>query len=193
MEGRERIEAVLRGGDEGNEAFRAIYEEYSPRIKKALRRLLGDEGHAQDALEETFMRLHGAIGSVARDDEVYYFAKRIAKNVARSHHATLRRRPFRRFGQDPAAPGDPIDALERDLDIQDALSALRPDQQRLIKERHRAGRDLEDLAAEHGCTKRTIHTKLEAAVRALNVELRARGIFPGDDSCSAPGPEKRSA
>lgn len=71
-----------RGGDQ--EAFRALYDLWSPPVLGLLRHLLrGDRARAEEALEETFVRAFAALGQFDVERPLGPWIKEIARNVVR--------------------------------------------------------------------------------------------------------------
>jgi RNA polymerase sigma-70 factor (ECF subfamily) len=52
--------------DGENDAFRKLYEEIAPRLRGYLRSLLRDDATAEDVLQQTFLKLHGARSTYVR-------------------------------------------------------------------------------------------------------------------------------
>ncbi len=174
---RELLERCRAGDDPAHAAFRALYERHAPEVLRLLVRLLGDRVAAEDGLQETFVRLHGALRRLDPARPVRPYALRIARNVAiealrRSKgHAPLE-------GEGPTTHDD--DALlrgeARDL-VTDALQALTPDLRSAIVLRHGHGLTLDEVGAALGVTSRTVRNRLRAAAVLLARELEARGVL----------------
>ena len=67
MDEREMIERC-RAGD--LDAFRRIYDRYGQPLLRTAARLLGNPQEAEDAVQETFLKLYRAIGGVRSDDAI---------------------------------------------------------------------------------------------------------------------------
>jgi RNA polymerase sigma-70 factor (ECF subfamily) len=64
--------------------FPAIYEEFYPRITRYLRRLVGD-ADAEDAAQETFVKISRSLSSFRGESQLSTWIYRIASNVATDH------------------------------------------------------------------------------------------------------------
>lgn len=73
-------------------AFEAIYREHAERVFALLTRLLGPDREREDLLQETFIRLHGALPRFRGDCSMTTFVYRITTRVAIDH--MRRRRPL---------------------------------------------------------------------------------------------------
>src|SRR5512133_1854646 len=61
--------------------FRTLYEDFAPRIRRYLSRLVGD-GDAEDLTQEVFARAHRAMATRRGDSLVSTWLYRIATNAA---------------------------------------------------------------------------------------------------------------
>jgi RNA polymerase sigma-70 factor (ECF subfamily) len=77
--------AMSRYADGHDAAFNEIFAELAPRLHAFLRRLCGSPDLAHDLMQETFLRMHRARGSFARDGAVVPWAYAIARNCFVSH------------------------------------------------------------------------------------------------------------
>ena len=64
-------------------AFRAIFDRHAPRVCRFLRDVLGDGVAAEEATQETFVRAHAALASLAESDRLSPWLFGIARNVQR--------------------------------------------------------------------------------------------------------------
>lgn len=71
---------LLRQGDE--EAFRHLVETYHERVMRLVLGILRDPVEAEDAAQETFIRIHEAIGGFREDARLSTWIHRIALNRA---------------------------------------------------------------------------------------------------------------
>jgi RNA polymerase sigma-70 factor (ECF subfamily) len=160
-----------RAGDP--RAFRSIFVEHAPAVRRFLRDLLGDLVSADEATQETFVRAHGRLLSVRDSDRLFPWLLGIARNVFLEE---LRRR--RRIGGEP--PGDEtIDrapdpeavllGAEADRVLGSALDGLGTDRRTalLLRIDHELG--YEDIAQVMGWTP----AKVKNEVHRARLELRA--------------------
>jgi RNA polymerase sigma factor (sigma-70 family) len=169
----------LTRGPAGDAAFRELYRRHRPPVLGFLQRLLRDAAAAEDALQETFLRVHQHLDrhDPARPFRPWLF--RIARNVGLDALASGRK-PGRATAGDarPASTSDrvPLDAARsesRDA-TREALDALPDDTRALLLQRHGLGLSLEELASSWDLNERTIRTRLQKAVDELTQALLAR-------------------
>ena len=66
-------------GDES--AFEDLVRRYQAKVYRLVRRLVGDDGDAQDALQETFVQVHRKIESFRGDAKFSTWLYRVATNI----------------------------------------------------------------------------------------------------------------
>jgi RNA polymerase sigma-70 factor (ECF subfamily) len=77
--------AMSRYADGEDTAFGEVFTALAPRLQAFLRRLSGSEELAADLVQETFLRMHRARGSFAKNGAVLPWAYAIARNCYVSH------------------------------------------------------------------------------------------------------------
>ncbi len=169
----------LARGAAGEAAFRELYRRHRPAVLGFLVRLVRDAAAAEDALQETFLRVHQHLDrhDPARPFKPWLF--RIARNVGLDALAAGRR-PGRTTAGDatPASKSDrvPLEAARsesRDA-TREALDTLPDDMRALLIQRHGLGLSLDELASSWDLNERTIRTRLQAAVDKLTQALLAQ-------------------
>lgn len=90
IEDKELTLAYQRGEDG---AYQAIYDRYSNRVHSVCRRMLGNSQDAQDAAQETFLRVYQALGGFNGRYQLGPWITRIATNVCLDHIRAKSRRP----------------------------------------------------------------------------------------------------
>lgn len=169
----------LARGRDGELAFRELYRRHRPPVLGFLLRLVREAAAAEDALQETFLRVHQHLDrhDPARPFRPWLF--RIARNVGLDA-LTSGKRPGRATAGDaaPASQSDrvPLDAARRESRdaTREALDDLPDDMRALLLQRHGLGLKLEELASSWDVDERTIRTRLQAAVDRLTQALLAR-------------------
>jgi RNA polymerase sigma-70 factor (ECF subfamily) len=160
-------------------AFRALYERHAPQVLAFLERLLGDAAAAEDALQETFVRLYRGLEGYdpARPLAPYVF--RIARNAAID---VLRAQKSERAAA-PPPPAPAPSALESALAteqgalVEQALAALAPEHRAVVVLRLLHGLKVEAVAEALSCSERTARNRLRAASVLLERELRKRDLI----------------
>ncbi len=181
LEERAAVLRCQRGADADHSAFKAIYERYAPEVYRFQKRLLGDRHSAEDAVQDTFVRLHRGLKGydATRPFRPYVFS--VARNVAVDVLRVRAKRPRAETLGDAATEGtsaaDSASQGERTTAVAESLATLAPEHRSLLLLRHVHGMKLEELAEGLACTDRTIRNRLRAAATLLERELRRRGIL----------------
>lgn len=169
--GDEDLYERFRRGD--GRAFETLYQRHRPQLYRYLRRLLGDEGEAQDLYQEVWLRvIHAREPFRAGLFRPYLY--RIGHNLAIDR---LRRRHLHLVSADDEcreAVADPAPTPERQVEDEDCrrrlLSGLEqlPQEQReafLLKEE--GGLSLEQIALVAAVGRETIKSRLRYAMTRL--------------------------
>jgi RNA polymerase sigma-70 factor (ECF subfamily) len=97
-----------------------LYRAYGPAIYARCRSLLGDDAEAEDATQETFVRVHRHLSRVPKGREALFWIHRVATNHCLNELQRRRRRPL----PVPELPDDGAAAIveerfeDRDLALQ---------------------------------------------------------------------------
>ena len=83
------VDGILRGEEE---AFRQLVEKYQRPLYWVAYDVLQDAGEARDAVQEAFIRVHGAIGRFDRGRDLMNWMYRIVRNLAIDLYRRRRRR-----------------------------------------------------------------------------------------------------
>jgi RNA polymerase sigma-70 factor, ECF subfamily len=185
--------------------FQQVYDEFHPRIRRYLGRLVGS-GEAEDVTQEVFVKVSRALPEFRRDCTVSTWIYRIATNTAFDR---LRSPSFRRAGQVPLQIGKP--AMARPPDIEQALvrqemnecirryvDELPPNYRSVILLSEDEGLTNQEIAETLGITLDTVKIRLHRARARLKKQLgsgcdlyrdgrnelacepRTEGVSPGD-------------
>lgn len=166
------------------DGIRAAYAAHGAELYRFALRALGDEGLAQDAVQETFLR---AWRSADRYDpalsslRVWLFA--IIRNVV----VDLARR--RSAGSFATVAGEP-DMVERTLRpvpdetervlatwlVEEALGRLSAEHRQVIVETYIRGRSYEEVAGELGVPAGTLRSRTFYALKALRIAMDEMGV-----------------
>lgn len=191
---------VVRAKAGDQDAFEHLVRRHERRVYSIARRLLGAGPEAEDACQETFLRLYRALGRLRTDRPITPYLDRITVNVC--HELGRRRTRRRELSLDPATGSDASDAESftglvaepvdpRTDPASDAsLSELRrlagaalrelPFKQRaalVLRELH--GLSTRQVAAALGATEATIRTHVCRGRLALRERLASLRGFAG--------------
>lgn len=133
----EVLMAAYVGGDE--EAFKVLFTRYVPILLRLTRRHLKSEDLAQEIVQQTFFRLHGARNDFRPGSRLKPWVMTIAMNLVREHWRRKKRRKFTSIEDGahaaPQAERSRMELEERSQLLHQALDKL-PDSQREVVELH---------------------------------------------------------
>jgi len=176
-----------RAGD--SEAFDALMRQHMDRVYGLAHRMLRDREEALDVVQEVFIKLHGAIGSLRAEGQVGAWLYRVCTNhcIDRSR----RRRETVPLEENLHADGSesrPEESLERrELQrvVLAAVDALPPRQRAVFLLRHYEYLSLEEIGQSLGCATGTVKAHLSRAtgkVRKTLAEYLGRRPQGGDEA-----------
>ena len=167
-------------------ALRAAYDAHGPELYRFARRALGDDGQAEDAVQEAFVRAWRASDRYDPSRaslRTWLFA--ILRNVVIDQVRARRSRPglaTLHQGSDGEGEGDRGDAIEQALvgwQVEAALSTLADEHRRVLVEVHWHGRPYAEVAADLGIPEGTVKSRVYYALRAMRSALEAGGWRDG--------------
>ena len=189
------VEAVARARAGDHEAFRVLVERYQTRVFRLALRILRDEELARDAVQETFVKVYGALRKFEGRSGFYTWLYRLAYNQC----LDMRRRD--RFGsrvslieeraleqaaneEIPAAPlqaqlaGPGLEYERSELRqlLSDAIATLPEDARNTFVLRDVDGLSYAEIAQVLGIPKGTVMSRLHYARRKLQESLKAAGV-----------------
>ena len=164
---RELVTALLGGGEE--EAFRELYQRYTPRLYRIVIGILdGQEHEAEDVVQETWLRASTALKTFRWGSSLSTWLSAIAINRAREVMRSSRR--WQGGGVVDDLPAAPLSISER-IDLDRAVSQL-PDGYRSIYELFDVeGYSHEEIAQRLGIAPGTSKSQLFHARRSLRAFL----------------------
>jgi RNA polymerase sigma-70 factor (ECF subfamily) len=191
----EMLLAQARAGDE--RAFAAIVDRYEARVAATVVSMLGPGDEADDAGQETFIRLYRYLDRYRGDASLGTYLTRIAMNLSLTA-LRKRKRWFARFvsvestpggmpddGREAAGPGlemiavdadegplGRVERAERRHRVQEALAALNPDHRAVVVLRWIDGFSTKETAAALGIPEGTVMSRLSRAMDRLAVTLK---------------------
>jgi RNA polymerase sigma-70 factor (ECF subfamily) len=158
-------------GDE--QAFIRIVEFYYPRCLRFARNMLGDEHDAEEAVQDTFVRLHDSFSRFREDARFDPWLFRILANRCRSLMARNRRhRSVIEYGELPANA-----AAEQDVgadwaeEVRVVLDSLPAEQREAFLLRHVEDMSYEDIAVMTGAGLSALRMRVKRACDALRARL----------------------
>ncbi|WP_341927710.1 sigma-70 family RNA polymerase sigma factor [Nocardioides psychrotolerans] len=168
------------------EAVRAAYAAHGDELYRLSLRALGDQGGAQDAVQETFLRAWRAretydVGRASLRTWLFQIARNVVVDAQRARGS----RPWLRALADhptleeaaPAVPDGWEEQLRRIL-VEDALRRLGEDHRRALAETYLADRPYPEVAAELGIPESTLRSRVFYGLKALRVVMEEMEVRP---------------
>jgi RNA polymerase sigma factor (sigma-70 family) len=172
------LERVVACGDAA--AFQVLLVRYAPLVLGVCRRVLRHEQDAEDAFQVTFLMLLQKAGSIGRPEAMASWLHRVAFRVALRAKGLADKRAAQSSAEDVAA-----DEVVPDLVWRDLRPVLDEEVERLPAKYRTAfilcylrGLSNEEAAAQLGCPKGTVQSRLAWARQRLKARLTRRGLAP---------------
>ena len=184
------VVAKARGGDE--EAFRLLVDRHSRSIYRLAFRMTGRAEDAEDVVQETFVRAYRQLGRFEARSNFATWLYRIAFNCAIDY---MRARPHRESseshdrleqisGQSQGRSADDlVFAGEISGRVQEALSALSPQERAAFLMRHYQGCSIEEICRALDLRANAAKHSIFRAVRKMRVALRP--LMPARERASS--------
>jgi RNA polymerase sigma-70 factor (ECF subfamily) len=163
--------AAFRRGDE--EAVRRLYDAYGGLVHSVARRVLGDQGLADEATQQTFVQAWRSASTFESGRDPAPWLATIAHRVAIDVLRRERRRPSESL--ELLAPGDPrlvsdepsASAMWDAWQVRAAIDELRPDERRVVELQHLHGYTHQEIAQALGVALGTVKSRSFRAHREL--------------------------
>ena len=170
---------VVRVLDGEPAAFRALVDRYWSAGARYASRMLGNREDAEDALQETFVRVYRALGAYDERRTFRAWLYRILVNECRSLARRRARRDRRFVHDDGAAERVPSESAERDLDRRDALQRALDKIEPLLREafllKYGEGLEYEEISAFTDASISALKMRVKRAREAMRPDLE--GLF----------------
>jgi RNA polymerase sigma-70 factor, ECF subfamily len=163
---------AARGGDV--RAFAALVDAYYARCLRFALHMLANRSDAEEAVQDTFVRVHRALPTYEEREAFEPWLFRILANRCRSAGARERRRAeFIEYGDVPERPTatrhDNTIAWREEIGL--ALSALPEEQREAFLMRHVEDLSYEDMSVATGAGVSALKMRVKRACDALRVRL----------------------
>lgn len=176
----ELVARCLGAGQRFDGAFAALYARHADRVFGFLLGLTRSREAAEDALQETFVRVHRSLERFDARRDLPAWLLQIARYVAIDAHRVERK--VKRLeeavssGVRPAADPVPEDAAshERQELVQQVLAELDMDDRALLLLRHHHDLTFQAIGEIVDCSARTAQNRVEAAARRFQKALSRR-------------------
>ncbi|GAC1479996.1 MAG: sigma-70 family RNA polymerase sigma factor [Acidimicrobiales bacterium] len=159
-----------------DEELRAAYSAHGSELYGFARRALDDDGRAEEAVQETFLRAWRAgdrFDSEIASLRTWLFA--ICRNVIVDTARSRAIRPVSPMPPHDKPVQDDIDGLLRSWMVEEALRRISVEHRTAVVETYYRGRSAADVATELGVPVATVRTRLFYGLRALRLTLEEMG------------------
>ena len=177
---RQLVSRCLQAGQDKDEAFASLYERHSPRVFGFLLKLTHSRSAAEDALQETFLRVYRSLDRFDQRRELGAWLLQIARYVAIDAFRVerkIKRLEERRASELPEERVGPsvsesAEGAERRQMVNAALELLTPDDRSLLLLRHYRDLTFRQIGEVVDCSSRTAQNRVGAAGRRFQEALR---------------------
>jgi RNA polymerase sigma-70 factor (ECF subfamily) len=168
-------ELMLAAGRGDLAAFQELVLRHQRSAWSAAYRFLGDAGEAEDAAQETFLKILDAAPRYTPSATFRTYLYRVVSRVCLDR--VRRKRPLVTDDLPAVVDGSPtpaeaLAASERDARVRAALDRLPPKQRLVLVLRHYEGQSYREIAAAMGLTEKAVEHLLARAVAALEQALK---------------------
>lgn len=164
----------LRARDGDAEAFAELVEFFHVRCLRYARYMLGEEEDAEEAVQDTFVRVYDHLGQFRPDARFEPWLFRILANRCRTVRERRRRREsLVTTGELPAVAAEPP-AISQDLleEVEAALEELPTEQREAFLLRHVEDLSYEDMAVITGVRLSALRMRVKRACDTLRTRLK---------------------
>ncbi|OYW44768.1 MAG: hypothetical protein B7Z33_10175 [Sphingomonadales bacterium 12-68-11] len=166
----------------GGATIQERFLQFYPRLRERLARRLGSLDAADDALQETFLKLARVPGSAAIGNaQAYLF--RVAVNAATDQQRAGARLASAAEIEAAMAVADPLPDAVRTLEglaalerLKQAVATLTPRRRAILDAVRLQGRSCREVAAELGLSTRTVELELRHALEHCGEYMRKSGF-----------------
>lgn len=174
-------------------AFEVLVLRYQSMVLHTCRRVMATQADAEDAAQETFLKLARRAGEIRSNVAAWLHACALRTSIDLVRAQSARARAESAVTE--PAPADETEKTWREIKplLDEAIAALDESDRELIVTRFLAGRSQADMAREAGVNPGTMHRRIDAALDRLRSQLLLRGVAPaigvgvGVAACSGVG------
>lgn len=173
-EDKELVLAFKRGEDG---SYQAIYERYSPRVSGICRRMLNQSQDAEEAQQETFMRVYTSLPKFNGRYQLGAWVSRIATNVCLDHIRSKGRKPADcashemlvdlSAAADENGPEEELLRSDERQKVREVLATLSPTHRAALALREFEGMSYDDIAVALNMTEPQVKALIHRARRAF--------------------------
>lgn len=173
-EDKELVLAFKRGEDG---SYQAIYQRYSPRVSGICRRMLNQAQDAEEAQQETFMRVYTSLSKFNGRYQLGAWVSRIATNVCLDHIRSKGRKPADSASHemlvdlsadvDENVPEEELLKSDERQKVREVLATLSPSHRAALALREFEGMSYDDIAVALNMTEPQVKALIHRARKAF--------------------------
>jgi RNA polymerase sigma-70 factor, ECF subfamily len=167
------------------EAFPVLVQRHRTRVFAFVLRLTQNPSRAEDALQETWLRVVRGAAGYQPTAKFTTWVYTIARNVCADSARRERHRATDALEEEPVDTGTPWSDPERGAGaaelrplLEAAVAALPPEQREVFLLRELAGVPFADIAEMTGAPEPTVKSRMRYALEALQKHLATAGVTP---------------
>jgi len=179
----QQLSRLAASGDET--AFRELVAQTTPTVYRISLRMLGRDAEAQDAVQETFIRVWQQLATVRDHASILSWICRICRNLCADRIRSEKRRPsdalddvqlpllamsIEQQGMSPETPEERVSSAEDQQSLLDLVGTLREKHRTVLLLRLAEGMPCDQIAEVLDCPIGTVESRLHRA----RAELAAR-------------------
>jgi RNA polymerase sigma-70 factor (ECF subfamily) len=153
----EILKKAIKGDDK---AFRALYDHYAPFVWRLVLRMTSDQQLATELLQDTFIRVHGALKKFKGDSSLSTWIYRIAHNAVLMSYRKKRKMKLHDTFDDQIAAFSHADQYQNKQLVHKVLADLTIEDRFLLVTREIDGLSFEEIAQICGISAGTLRTRL---------------------------------
>ncbi len=153
----ETLKKAIKGDDK---AFRALYDHYAPFVWRLVLRMTGEQQLATELLQDTFIRVHGALKKFKGDSSFSTWIYRIAHNAVLMSYRKNRKAKFHDPFDDQITACSHADQYLNKQLVNRVLADLSIEDRFLLVTREIDGLSFEEIAQICGISAGTLRTRL---------------------------------
>ena len=162
---------VERAASGDEVAFATLIDEHHAPMVRAAYVVVGDADLAREAAQDAWTIAWKRIGTLREPERIRSWLVAICANEARQLARRAKRRHLVEISdRPPASAPDPVDWIDI-VDLEQALSHLKPDERSLLAMRYVSGLDSTDIAEQLGMSASGVRSRLSRLVDRLRKEL----------------------
>jgi RNA polymerase sigma-70 factor, ECF subfamily len=167
-------------------AATALIRRVSPMLHRLFAAEVASRAHADDLLQETWLRIHRVRHTYRSGEPVLPWLYAIARHVRIDHYRSIRRAMAREESMTkvPEVAAPSLEPTESD-DLNRLLAPLSPSEREVIELLKIVGMSLEEVAGATSCSVGSVKQKAHRAYKKLRIRLRELKVKVGKTSRGA--------